>query len=280
MKISKAFRKAFQIYFGEPGASFRFLITELCLVLMVLAPLLFLAESRLQMLALSAVPLFVLILLPARMNAAAAMQDALRGGSLFSRQLGDVRGYGKKLGFGLSRCFLILLWGAPLIACLVIARIHISGEMDGFTLLRMIKSFGGEDLLQGVIYLGLILAAALLILAVGCGFHCGDRHALALGRKDLVKGRRGKMLGCWICSLIVLLPLIAALIVLFIRYLPALADLNGLVMGMLELPSTRVSLIILAAGIVLTVPLIPLRSLVIAACAGGDGSRQAEEEEQ
>ncbi len=271
MKISKAFRKAFQVYFGNRGTSAKFLLVELCLVLITLAPLLFLAESGLQLLALLSAVLFILILLPARMNAAGAMQDALRGGSLCSGQLLETRGYGKKLAFGLSRVLLLLLWGAPLIACLVIAKIHISGEMDGFTLLRMIKSFGNEDLLRGVVYLALILIGAILILAVGCGFHCGDRHALALGNPSLIKGRHGKMLGAWFCSLVALLPLLVAIVVLIVRYLPVLADLNGVVMGMVDLPSTRVSVMILAVGVVLTVPFVPLRSLIIAACAGGEG---------
>ena len=267
MKKEGAFRKAFRVWRGNPGASFRFLLTELCLTLLTLAPLLFLAESGLRFLALLTVPLFLLVILPARVNAAAAMQDALAGGSLFSRVLGDPSHYWKKLGYGLSRCGLLLLWGAPLAASLIIAREHISGEMDGFTLLRMIKSFGGGDLLTGVMYLALILLGTLLLLAFGCAFHCGDRHALVLRPARV---RRGKMIGAWFGSLLALLPLLAALAVLVVRYMPSILDLDGVVMGLSSLPSTRVSLIILAVGAVLTVPLLPLRSLIIAACAGGE----------
>ncbi len=273
MKISKAFGKAFRVCNGDRGAYVRFFLTELCLTLITLAPLLFLAESGLRPLALLCVPLFVFVLLPARVNAAAAMQNALAGGSLFSRCLADASGYGRKLGYGLLRAFYLLLWAAPLIAGLVIARAHISGEMDGFTLLRMIKSFGGEDLLRGTIYVALIFVALLLLFAAGCGFHCGDRHAMVLGLKKIPGGRR-KMLGCWICSLVVLLPLIIAVIITLIRYFPALMDLNGVVMDLVELPSTRVTAIILGAGAVLTLPLMLLRSMVIAACAGGNGEAE------
>ena len=73
----------------------------------------------------------------------------------------------------------------------------------------------------------------------------------------------------WLCSLITLLPIIIAIIAVIIRYLPVLQDLNGLVMKTVNLPSTKVSLIILAVGGVLTIPLLPLRSLIPAAFVNG-----------
>ncbi len=53
------------------------------------------------------------------------------------------------------------------------------------------------------------------------------------------------------------------------RYLPVVMNLNALLMGEVNLPSTRVTGIILAAGGLLTLPLLPLRSLVIAAYVNG-----------
>ena len=85
----------------------------------------------------------------------------------------------------------------------------------------------------------------------------------------MLRGHHGKIVLSWICSLITLLPLIAAIIAVIMRYLPALQELNGVVMNTVSLPSTRVSLIILAVGAVLTIPLLPLRSLIPAAFVNG-----------
>ena len=56
---------------------------------------------------------------------------------------------------------------------------------------------------------------------------------------------------------------------MIIRYLPVLQDLNGIVTKTASLPSTKITLIILAAGAVLTLPLLPLRSLIPAAFVNG-----------
>ena len=267
--IRTAFQRAFQVFFGKPGAAAKFWLVEACLTLAALTPLLFLTSGSLRLLALLAVPFWLLLMLPARVNAAGAMQDALEGGSLFSRKLGDATGYGKKLAYGLKRCGMMLCWSAPLIASLVIAWKHISGNMDGFTLMRLVKEFGGGDLMTGVGYLAMILAGTLLLLCIGIGFHSGDRHALVLEQPKLLRKRRIKVLGCWFCSLIILLPLLIALGIVIARYLPVLTNLSALLMGEAKLPSTRVTVIILAVGFVLTLPLLPLRSLVTAAYVNG-----------
>ena len=84
MSISSAFRNAFRICFRHPADTLKFLATELCLVLICLAPVLFLADAGLRYLAVLAVPMWILIMFPARMNAAEAMQESLRGGRIFS----------------------------------------------------------------------------------------------------------------------------------------------------------------------------------------------------
>ena len=202
MKISDAFRNAFRVYFGNIGASLKFLVVELCFTLAVLAPLLFLtAEGWVKWLALLSVPMFFGLLLWARVNAAGAMWDSLNGGSLFSMTLADTTAYGKKTAYGVKRFVMLLLWAAPLIACVVIARINMAGETDGFTVLRMIKRFGGGDLMTGMLYLILILVASILVFAFGCAFHSGDRHAFVREDPKRIKGHHGKIVLCWLCSL-------------------------------------------------------------------------------
>ena len=269
MTISAALKDAFRAYKEHFGNTVKFLIVEACITLAALTPLLFLTDSSLKVFALLAVPFWILLVFWGRVNAADGMRDSLRGGSLFSYKLIDPSEYGKKLAYGLKRMLMLLFWSVPLIACLVIAKIHYSGDMDGFTLLRGIKDFGGGELMTGVLYLIAIFVGAVLLVAFGCAFHSGDRHAFIRNNPKMLRGHHGKIVLCWICSLITILPIIIAIVAVIIRYLPVLQDLNGLVMKTVSLPSTKVSLIILAVGGVLTIPLLPLRSLIPAAFVNG-----------
>ena len=70
-------------------------------------------------------------------------------------------------------------------------------------------------------------------------------------------------------SLVCLLPLIIAAALTAMRYMPLLNDVSGVISGDVSLPDTRTSLIILGIGAVLTVPLIPLRSMITAAYVRG-----------
>jgi len=269
MKISAAFRDAYKVYTGHFGTSMKFLAVEACMTLAAFAPLLFLTDGGLKYLALITVPLYLLLVPWARVNAAASMREALNGGSLFTVRLADPTAYGRKLAYGLKQALKLLVWGAPLIASLYIAWIHFDGDMDGFTLMRQIKQFGGGDLMTGVLYLALILLATLILLAIGCAFHSGDRHALVRENRKLLKGHHGKLVLCWLSSLAALLPIIIALAAVVIRYLPALGDLNAILTKEASLPSTKVTVIILAVGAALTLPLLPLRSLIPAAFVNG-----------
>ena len=275
MKISEAFRNGGRVFFSHPGSTLQFTLVEGCMMMAALAPLLFLTTENLKLLALLAVPFYLFLMLWARVNAARAMEEGLGDGSLFSVTLVDPTGYWKKLAFGLKQGFFLLLWSAPLIAGLIIARIHISGEMDGFTVLRMIRSFGGGDLMTGVIYLALILVGTLLLVAIGCAFHSGNRFALALEDRTLIKHHRGKLMGCWFCALLGLIPFLIALIFNIIRYLPVLGDLNGLVYGTVDIPSTKITLLSMGIGTALTIPFLPLRSLILAAFVRGLKDHQA-----
>ena len=269
MKIKTAFSEAFRIWTGHPGASAKFLVVEVCMTLAAFTPMLFLTNESLQWLALLAVPFYLLLVLWARANAAAAMRDALQDGSLFSIRLAEPEGYGRKLAYGLKHCLMLAVWAAPLAACLVIAKMHISGDMDALTLMRIIKEFGGDDLMTGFLYLALILLGAILILLAGFAFHSGDRHAFVRDNPALIRGRRGKIMCCWLCALVTLLPFLAAAAVVIYRYLPALSNPSDILTKEAELPSTKVTVIVLAAGAVLTLPLLPLRSLISAAYVDG-----------
>lgn len=269
MKITAAIKEAYRVYAGHFGATVKFLVVEACMTLAAFTPLLFLTNGGLATLALLTVPFYLLLVLWARVNAAAAMRDAFGDGSLFSYRLADPGEYGKKLVYGLKRGLMLLFWGTPLIASLIIAKIHISGEMDGFTLMRLIKSFGGGDLMTGILYLAIILIATLLLLAFGCAFHSGDRHAFVRNNMKLVKGHHGKIVLCWLCSLLTLLPVIISIIAVIIYYLPALQDLNAIVTKQKSLPPAKTAVICLAVGALLTVPLLPLRSLIPAAFVNG-----------
>ena len=240
MSISSAFRNTFRICFRHPADTLKFLATELCLVLICLAPVLFLADAGLRYLAVLAVPMWILIMFPARMNAAEAMQDSLRDGRLFSWRLADPSRWGDKV-------------------------LHFSGLVDGFTLLAMIKQFGGGDFMTGVLYLLLVLLAMILILVIGFGFHSGARHARAQGGTRKMKGRHGKNLLGWICAQATLLPVLAAFVIAVMRYLPVIRDVSGLMTGSVKIPPTRETLMILAAGALLTLPLLPVRSMITAA---------------
>ena len=271
MKISAAFRKAFRAYSGHMGDSLKFLVVEACITLAAFAPVLFLTNEKLMGLALLAVPFYLLLVLWARVNAAAAMRDALNDGRLFTYQLIEPDGYGKKLAYGLKRTLMLLFWSIPMIALVVTARAYMAGagNVDGLTLMRTVKRFGGGVTVTGIFYVALILVATLILIAIGCAFHSGDRHAFVRNDPKLVKGHHGKIMLCWLCSLVTLLPLIIAIIAVIIRYLPALKDLTDIVTKKKAPPSTKETVIILAVGAVLTLPLLPLRSLIPAAFVDG-----------
>lgn len=272
MKVSAAFRDAYRIYTGHFGASVKFLVVEACMTMAAFTPLLFLTNNDLKPLALLAVPFYLLLVLWARVNAAAAMRDAFGRGSLFSYRLAEPGDYWKKILYGLKRGLMLLFWGAPMIAALAIAWINYYGygNVDVFTLMRSIKSFGGEDVVTGIIYLALIFLATVILLAFGCAFHCGDRHAFVRGNPKLIRGHRGKIILCWLCSLVALLPLIIAIIAVVIYLLPVLGDITSYLMSDdKSLPGLKTVIIILAAGAVLTIPLLPLRSLIPAAFVNG-----------
>jgi hypothetical protein len=272
MKISQAFRDAARTVKEQKGETLKFLALETAMTLMCLAPLLFLTQKGpLKYLAALALPLWLLVKVPARVNAAAAMQDGLGEGKIFSLRLADPGNYGRKVAYGLGRLGMLLLWGAPLIAALVYAWMQYVGvgNTDGLTVMQKIYEFGGKDTKTGMIYVLLILAALAVLALLGAGFHSGDRHAWVLDEKGLMKRKRPKTLLCRICSLVYLLPLIIAFVIVAFRYAPLLNDISGVLQGDVPKPNTKVTLAILGVGAALTLPLIPLRAMTTAAYVKG-----------
>ena len=272
MKISQAFRDAARTVKEQKGEALKFLALETALTMMCLAPLLFLTQKGpLKYLAALALPLWLLVKVPARINAAAAMQDSLGEGKIFSLRLADPGNYGRKVLYGLGRLGLLVLWAAPLIAALVYAWMQYVGvgDTDGLTVMQMVYEFGGKDTKTGMIYVLLILAGLAVLALLGAGFHSGDRHAWVLDEKGLLKGKRPKALLCRICSLVYLLPMIIAFVIVAFRYAPLLNDISGVLQGDVPKPDTKVTLAILGVGAVLTLPLIPLRAMTTAAYVNG-----------
>ena len=272
MKISAALKDAFRVYAGRFGTTLKFLVVEGCMMLAALTPLLFLTNDKLTLFALLTIPFWLLLMLWARVNAAAAMRDAFGGGSLFTYRLIESGSYGKKLAYGLKRCLMLIFWGAPMLAALFIAwkNYYGYGNTDVFTLMRNIKSFGGNDVVTGILYLALIFLGTVLLLAFGCAFHSGDRHAFVRGNPKLVRGHHGKIILCWLCSILTLLPLIAGIVYSLIYLLPVVKDVTAYVMTKEKaMPSMEPVVIALAIGAALTVPLLPLRSLIPAAFVNG-----------
>jgi len=276
MKISTAMSRAVKTWSASFGKTTIFFLVELCLFLICLAPALFLFENGMEKWALICPVLWVLIMFPARLNAAGAMRDALNGGSLATTRMISTDNYGGELVCALKRLFFLLLWSTPLIAIICYAMEQYSGEVDALTVMKVIRfDIGGGDLMTGVKILIGIVVAAILLLVFGCAFHSGARHAYMQGDKDLVNGHHGKVLLSWLCSLVTILPLLIAIGILLARYLPVVSDLTGILMGTASLPDTKTSEYILIAGAVLTLPFLPLRSLIPAAMVDGIQKEQA-----
>ncbi len=270
MKISQAYHKAAETLSERRGGTLAFLAAEGALTLACLAPLLFLAEKGpIKYAAALAGVLWLLVMNHVRVNSAAAMQDALNGGNLFSLRLADPAGWRRNTLYGFSRLIYLAIWGAPLTAALVFAWDQYAGTTDGLTVLNKVYDFGGGDLKTGAIYLLLILAGLIILLLIGMAFHSGDRHARAIGEKGILRGHRCKVLLCRISTLVFLLPLIIAAVIALWRYVPLLNNINGVVSGDVAKPSTTTTLIILGIGFVLTVPFLPMREMVMAAYVNG-----------
>lgn len=268
MKLSSVLRESFLIYRKHFRELMLTLLLELVLRLIALAPLLFLAAPQTRPLALISIPLYLFIVLPARQNVALGVQSLLSGGPLFTHQLVSAEDYGKKVLRGLTAALRMLLWAALLIAGVAVIQIVRSldgNTLDVLTLMRFIKSMGGNDLFRGFGVLAAIYLATLIPVLIGCAFHSGDRHAAALGSPELTKGRRGALIRLWLVGLAVFLPFAVAVAFpcasFFQALIAAIEEFN--VTFTFVFPAVGSTFAVLGALVViLLLPALPLRTLM------------------
>lgn len=261
MKLKLVLTEALRLYKKNFRPLMLTLLTEGVLRAIALTPLLFLADKRLAPLALLAVPLYLLIALPARQNAAIALQDMLRGGSVFSLQLLCPQDYGKKLLRGLKGTLCMLLWSAPTITGMTLLYLSFKGLTDGFTLMGVFYAIGGS-VADGVwIVLGALCASTLLIL-LGCAMHSGSRHAAALGDKALLRGNRLRLMALWFLGLVLMLPFAAVVVTVLGSFLLTLPEaLRNMQLPSLTLTPAQLGALAVGAAVLL-LPLLPLKNLL------------------
>lgn len=270
MKIRTAVANAWKLYTGHFGEMMKFLLLEVVLRLIVAAPLLLLASKATQLLALLSVPLFILIVLPARRCAAEAMRNAIRGeGSIFSLKLCVTQGYWQKVAAGLKQAALLILWALPFLAATgwalnIFFAPAVQGQTDVFSLMIAISNLGGGDIVNGVILLMLMYVGLFLPFLAGCAFHSGSRHERAAGVR-LVRGHRGGVIGVWLVSLVTVVPFAAITAAVSMGYIRALVKaVSNMATGLVIPPLDQNVYIILGAFVVLMLPLLPLKSLMTA----------------
>lgn len=258
------------------------LLLQIVLRLIVATPLLFLAATETRMLALMTLPLFVLIVLPARQNAAEVMAKLHQGYGFDLMGFVSFENYGKKLLRGLKTTLLMLLWALPFIAAtgflaFVYGGKTIEGVTDTFTVLRTVINLGNHQLvktllpvsdtatIRGVMAIIVMYLLTALPILIGWAFHAGHRHAAALG----VKLRsRGRVMGVWFLSLVTLVPFIVTAGAISMGFLKQLLGaLSAIGQGSFSLPPLEKNMwLLVAAFVVLLLPLIPFKQLLPAAC--------------
>ena len=265
MTKKPVWKESLRLYKKNFGPLCLALLVQLVLRAIALSPLMFLADKALAPLAYLAIPLYLLIVLPARQNYALALQDMLEGGSVFSTRLICPKQYGSKLLRGLKGTVCILMWSVVTIVSAVLLYAAFVGYwgLDVITLMRICSSVGGGDIVTGlVLIMGAIAASGLLIL-LGCAVHSGSRHAVALGDKKLLRGSRLRLTALWFSGLMLLIPFAAVVVY-------ALGDYALTMLGALKsfsLPSSfalngkQVGLLI-AGAVALLFPLLPLKNLL------------------
>lgn len=271
MKLTKLLGKTAQVYFHRFGEGFVCVLLQIVLRLMAAAPLLCLVTKEVPYLALLSIPLYLIIVPVARQNMAEAMQDAIGGGPLLSTKLVSCENYGRKFLRGLKQALLLLLWAALFIAATIVAYWAYAGEIDAFTLVRVLMNLGGGSFMNGIKLVLLIYAATLLPIILGCAFHSGTRHAIALGDKKLLKGHRLGVVGVWLLGLVVLLPFFAAVAYIGADFVSGLVSaLSSLGTGSITLPSMGDKVYLLAAAfVVLLLPALPFKQLLTAVYVRG-----------
>lgn len=275
MKIRTAFQQAWKLYRTQLPDMLRYVLLEVMLRLIVLAPLMFLFIKQLRLLALLCVPLFIFVTLPLRQNAALSMQAFLRGERLFDMLLVSCKDYGRKLANGVKNGLLVLLWSLPAIAATAVAVYlysaeGVQGKNDAVTLLMGVNQLGGGDIMRGLVVLACLYALTFVPMLIGLAFHSGTRHAQALCNTSLLRGHRMGVIGAWIVGLLPFIPFAGVTAGALISYVPKVLNTIMKTFSFDNLPSPVTCIVIVgAAVVVLLLPLLPLRELVQAAYVKG-----------
>lgn len=261
MKLSSVIGRAWRVYRTHFKALMLALLVELALRGIALAPLLFLVMPQTRLLALLCIPLYLLIVLPARQNVALAVQETLAGGSPFSLLLISGEDYRRKLLRGLTAMLRMFLWCLPLIAAVSVALWAKSGPVDAFTVYRSIIALGGGNSVRGAAIVGGVFLLTLLPPLFGCAFHSGTRHAVAMGKPRLVKKHRGPLMCLWF---LFFLPFIALVVVAATGYVQALLAAVNEFLATFEfvMPAVGTTLAAELVILLLVLPIIPLRTLL------------------
>ena len=237
------------------------LLVELVLRAIALSPLVFLADKALAPLAYLAIPLYILIALPARQNYALALQDMMNGGSVFSLQLISTKDYGKKLLRGVKGLVCILLWSLLTIAGVSLLYAAVMGLVDFITLMRIFSAIGGT-VMDGVMIVAAAVAASCLLIVLGCAVHSGARPAVALGDKKLLKGNRLRLIALWFLGCVLVVPFAAVVVAALGDYaLTLIASLKNLQLPAFTLNVKQAAMLI-GGAVVLLIPVLPLKNLL------------------
>lgn len=268
--MASVWKSAVSAWKRSPGDRLRFALIQGVFRLMAWTPLLFLFVPTLRPLALLSLPLMGLLLL-LRQNAACAMQTALEEGDMCSSQLLDLTDTGQRLVIAGKQAGLILLWGLPCILATGFAYAAFTGLTDGFTLLITLRNLGGGDTVRGVTVAILLYGLTFMPLLFGLSYHSWVRHAFVLGQplvgeQKLILGHRWLLLRVQLAGLVTLIPFLAAAYFISRSYLSALVlAVKDFASGFSLPPLNASLLLVVAAYVVLYLPLMPLRKMLVAA---------------
>ena len=272
MTFTAALRATWHTYIKRFPEMLLTLLLQLVLRLMAFAPLLFLCAKETKPLALLSIPLYILIVLPARQNVADAMRDALAGGRLFTLRLISPEGYGRKVWRGVKQALLLMAWGVLFLAAtgmaiFIYAGKTIEGVTDVFTILKTLMTLGCGSAIKGATIVLVLYALTLVPLIIGLAFHSGTRHAIARGGRKLIRGHRGGVMLTWLAGCVTLVPFLAVTAWIGAGFVSALASaLASLGSGSISLPSLSGNIRAIGiAAAVLLIPAIPFKQLLSAA---------------
>ena len=261
MKVKPVLSDSLRLYKKNFGPLCLTLLVQLVLRAIALSPVLFLADKALAPLAFIAIPLYILIVLPARQNYAIALQNMLDGGSVFTPQLISVKDYWRKLFRGVKGMICMLLWSAVTITGVGLLYAAVRGLVDFITLMRIFSSIGG-NVMDGVMIVAGAVAASCLLIVLGCAVHSGSRHAIALGNKKLMRGNRLRLTALWFMGCVLVLPFAAVVVYALGDYaLSLVRELKNLKLPAFTL-SVKQAALLIGGVAVLLFPALPLKNLL------------------